>query len=288
MLRLPAASLIVKPSPVYDPKALATMVFELGERGVQRPFLVDTDLTVLCRHFEAGACRLLNMPEVPVCIVDVEALAKGDKLDAEVELTPEEVVLVGDLVEEAVRPLAAKQSAEGRRRGVDNRVGRPAGEPIPVDRRIVVRKVAAESLNMSTSTYSRIRDIVLAAREDPEHFGDMVDLLVRTSPTGAHDELRRRQRQLNPPAPPVEEEPAEPPAKVSTVRVVPGKGRVQVVQSTLYSLQAAAGLLDATSAENLPVDLAASWAEDLTEVVRSLGRFRTRLTDLTKEHMHGQ
>lgn len=284
MLRLPAASLIVKPSPVYDPKALAALVFEIGERGVQRPFLVDPDLVVLSRHSEAGACRLLNLPDVPVCIVDVDALAKGDKLD-DIEMAAEEVVLVGMMVEEALKPLALQHSADGRRRGIDARVGRAATEPIDKEERIVVRKQAAASLNLSTTTYSRIRDIVVAAREDPEHYGDMIELLDRTSPAGAHAELRRRQKMLMPPA---EESVPERQAKGSTVRITAGKGTVQVVQNTLYSLQAAAGLLDATSVENLPVDLAASWADDLNDVIRALGRFRGRLTELTKEHRNGQ
>jgi hypothetical protein len=281
MLRLPAASLIVKPSPVYDPKALAAMVYAIGEHGVERPFLVDPELAVLSRHEEAGACRLLNLPEVPVCIVDVDALAKGDKLDA--ELNSEEIVLVGTMVEAVLQPIALQHRTEGQRKGHASRAGQ-AIETMERAEKVVVRKQAAASLGLSTTTYARIRDVVLASREDPEHFGDMVELLERTSPAAAHAELRRRQKQLKPPVEPTPERQA----KGSTVRITAGKGPVQVIQSTLYSLQAAAGLLDATTAENLPVDLASSWADDLNDVVRSLGRFRSRLTELTKEHRNGQ
>lgn len=277
MLRhVPASSLIVKPAPVFDGKELAKLVYDIAENGVRRPFLVDADLRVLGRDLEAGACRLLDLREVPVRIVDVEALANGAKIEA--ELSPTESIAIGRLVEDHVRPLAAAQSAAGRLKGVASRSGKAVDHVVDGDR-VIVREVAGAALGMSGTTYSRLRDLVVAAEEDPKNFGDMPGLLESMSIAGAHAVLRRRQRELNPPAEPAPERKA----KNSTVKIMPGRGPAQMVQNTLYSLMAAANLLDTLEATGLPPGQVESWADDLGDVCRSLTRFRNRLIDVTKE-----
>ena len=253
------------------------MVYDIAESGVARPFLVDADLRVLGRELEAGACRLLDLAQVPVLVVDVEALSKGAKV--EVEVSPTEAVAIGKLIEEHVRPLAAAQSAAGRLKGVRSRTGQ-AVEHVPDGGHIIVREVVAAALGMSGTTYSRLRDLIVAAEEDPKNFGDVPKLLDTMSIAGAHAVLRRRQRELRPPA---AEPVPERKAKNSTVKIMAGRGPAQMVQSTLYSLTAAANLLDAMEATGLPPEQVGSWAEDLGDVCRSLTRFRNRLIDVTKE-----
>ena len=282
MFRLvPAASLKVTPAPVFDGHHLARLVYEIAEKGVERPFLVNRELVVLCRGQEAGACRLLDLPEVPVYVLDVEALAQGGKIEH--ELRPAEAILVGRLIEEHVRPLAAKHSAEGRAKGQVARHGHEI-ERLEENERVVVRNRASAALRMSVTTYSRARDIVVAAEEDPEHYGDLPALMDTTTIAGTHRELRRRQKELNPPV----ELPPERKARGSLVKVTPGKGPIQMVQNTMYSLLAAADLLENLQPGELPEDMAESWIDDLAEVTRSLGRFRGRLIDLTKEQRNGQ
>jgi hypothetical protein len=276
MLRhVPAASLIVKPAPVFDGKQLAKLVYDIAERGVERPFLVDADMNVLGRELEAGACRLLDLARVPVLVVDVEALSKGAKVEG--DLSPTEAIAIGRLIEEHVRPIAAAQAAAGRLKGVASRAGREVDYVVDGDR-VIVREVAAAALNMSGTTYSRLRDMVVAAEEDPEHFGDVLKLLDAMSISGAHAVLRRRQRELNPPEPVPERK-----AKNSTVKIMAGRGPAQMVQNTLYSLMAAANLLDTLEATGLPPESIESWADDLGDVCRSLTKFRNRLMDVTKE-----
>lgn len=277
MLRhVPAASLSVKPAPVFDGKQLAKLVYDIAERGVERPFLVDADLHVLGRELEAGACRLLDLAKVPVLVVDVEALAKGARIEGEV--SPTEAIAIGRLIEEHVRPIAAAQSAAGRLKGLASRSGQVV-EHVADGDRVIVREVAAAALNMSGTTYSRLRDLVVAAEEDPKNFGDVPQLLESMSIAGAHAVLRRRQRELNPPTEPAPERKA----KNSNVKIMAGRGPAQMVQNTLYSLMAAANLLDTLEATGLPPGQVESWADDLGDVCKSLTRFRHRLIDVTKE-----
>jgi hypothetical protein len=261
----------VDPWPELDGKDLARLVVRIATRGLERPFLVDRDLVLLHRQPEAAACLMLNYQSVPVRIVDVDQLIYGDD-SVDRDFTPAEAVTVGILVEEHMRPLAERNREEGRRRATEDKLSD--------DQKVRVKHLAASAVGMSSTSYCRLRDIFAAAEADPVHYADLPTLIETTTMSGAHAELRRRKHQLDPKPEPV---------RRSRAGVLKGstKGPIQVLQNTMYSLTAAANLLDEIGPVELPPELAGQWLDDLGAVTRSLSRFRARLNEPAKESLDG-
>ncbi len=269
---------------VLDVTEFADLVLAIAGRGFERPLLVTTDLTVLHRQEEAAAARMLNLPSVPVEIIDLdELLSVGPN---GVSFLPTEAVVVGLKLEEILKPTAEQRKAAGRARGGSARQGIPNEPPMAPEDRLTVRAVVAASLGMSTTSYTRARDIVLAGESEPERYGDLISQLEKTNNiAGTHDELRLRQRS-NKAEVEVEERPRRK-AVGSLFKIMPGREAAAVIQNTLYSLLAAADTFDHLDVSSVSPELAKSWAEDLKVVNRSLTKFRSRLYDRGKESVDG-
>lgn len=278
-VELPARSLVMPPSwRATDVKDFAERVLSIAGSGIGRPFLVTTDLVVLHRHEDAAACRMLNLPAVPVEILDMdEMLASGSS----VTFLPSEAVAVGRLLEESLRPLAEVRQREGRARGAAHRSVPPEERPTSVASRASVRELTAAALGMSSSSYARVRDVVLAAEAEPERFGDLVVELDRSNNvSGTHAELRRRQNPVE-----TEDEVLAPPKKAigSLFKISQGRDPAVVIQNTVYALLAAAETFDQLDVSPISSEIALDWVADLRTVAKSLSKFRSRLADIAKE-----
>ncbi len=59
-------------------------------------------------------------------------------------------------------------------------------------------RAAAAAVGMSPATYSRAKQVVQAAEQDPEHFGDLPEQMDETgNVSGAHREMKRRRAELD-------------------------------------------------------------------------------------------
>lgn len=290
---VPANSLLMPEAwRATDVRDFAELVLEIAAaRGVGRPILVTPDLLVLNRHEEAAACRMLNLRSVQVDVVDLEGILADGAGDH--GFLPSEIIAVGRKLEEILKPAADERRAQGRARGGAIRTGKPIDSyPPPVGRRSSVREVVALLFGISVTTYSRAREVVLAAEEDPAQFGEFVKEMDKTENiSGTCDEVRRRLKPIAEAQAQAEQaQEAAPRRKAagSLFKVMPGRGAMTVVQNTLYALLAAAETFDTLDLSLVTPDLAADWADDLKTVSRSLTKFRSRLTDLAKESVNGQ
>jgi N6-adenosine-specific RNA methylase IME4 len=148
----------------------------INEIGLLHPIVVRPDGTLIAGERRLAACRLLGWQEVPVTVIDLENVVKGERDEnmARKDFTPSEAVAIWQAME-ASRPGPKDSSVIN-----DNGTRR-------IDR-------ASEATGMGTATLSRAKQVVEAAEREPERFGDLLEQMDSTGNVSrAYKELKREQ-----------------------------------------------------------------------------------------------
>jgi len=146
------------------------------------PVVITRDNTLIAGERRLAACKLLGWTHVPVNVVDLDQIVRGEFAENahRKDFTPSELVAIGEEIECLERE-RAKQRQGTRTDIVANchevKFGR-------------TRERTAAQLGVSGRTYEKAKAVVDAAEAEPERFGSLVEEMDRLGKvTGAHRKL---------------------------------------------------------------------------------------------------
>jgi N6-adenosine-specific RNA methylase IME4 len=167
----------------------------IDEIGLLHPVVVRPDGTLVAGERRIKACLLLGWQDIPVTVVDLDAIIRGecDENQKRKDWTPTEAVAIAKELE----PLEREAARE--RQGARN-------DKLPVDftggSGAAMDKVA-DAVGLSRPTLTKAQEVIEAAEENPELFGDLPDMMDETSIERAYKEKRKRERRQEMEARPV-------------------------------------------------------------------------------------
>jgi hypothetical protein len=144
----------------------------IADVGLLNPITVRPDGTLVAGERRLRAIKLLGWTKVPVHIVDIDEVVRGEfaeNVDRK-DFTPSELVAIGEASECAERKAAkARQREAGRTKASGN-------VPEAGDTRDKIGK----RLGISGRTYERAKAVVDAAEAEPEKYGKLLEDMDRT------------------------------------------------------------------------------------------------------------
>ena len=185
---------------------LDALVASMDEIGLLHPVVVHPDGTLIAGQRRLRAAERLGWSDVPVTVVDVDEIVRGEVAENthRKDLTPSELVAVAQEVERREREEARQRKAHGGRAG-----------KLPERQIGDTRDRVAAQLGISGKTYERAKSVVDAAEAEPEKYSPLVADMDRT---GRVDGVYRRLKIARQ----AEQIRAEPPP-------LPGKGPYRVI-----------------------------------------------------------
>lgn len=179
---------------------LKSLADSIARHGLLHPIVVMKDGTLVAGARRIEAARLLGWDEVAGTVVDVDDLlsAERDENQERKDFTPTEAVAIGRLIEEKhkakIAAVASAVVAKASRLGVAARQGTASVKDAPGQSLALGKAdvVAGKAVGLSESTYFRAKQIVNAAEEDPERFGDLPAKMDATKVAAVHRELLAR------------------------------------------------------------------------------------------------
>lgn len=168
----------------------------IDEIGLLHPVVVRPDGMLVAGERRIKACLLLGWQDIPVTVIDLDAIVRGecDENQRRKDWTPTEAVAIAKALEPMERE-AAKERYEATRPGVDVKF-------TPTERGAAMDKVA-DAVGMSRPTLTKAQEVIEAAEENPEVYGDLPDKMDQTSIDRAYKEKRKRERRQEMEARPV-------------------------------------------------------------------------------------
>jgi ParB/RepB/Spo0J family partition protein len=169
-----------------DIPALAASIASIG---LLHPVVITPNGELIAGARRIEACRRLGWSAVPVHVVDIDAIARGEFAENahRKDFAPSELVAIAATVEQRERELAQQRMTRGKISTAAER-GR-------------VRDRVAEPLGVSGRTFEKAKAVVEAAEAEPERFGHLMETLDRPHGVSkAYHGLRRardQQRVLN-------------------------------------------------------------------------------------------
>ncbi len=167
-------------------EALATSI---AATGLLHPVVVKPNGELIAGERRIAAYHLLERDEIPVHIIDLEnmLLAERDENVQRMDFTPSEAVAIAAELEPIERAAAAER--QGTRTDLEHGVNFTPCEAGKA------RDKVAEAVGMSHPTLAKATAVVLAAEENPEKFGDLVEKMDKSGKVdAAAKELKKRKR----------------------------------------------------------------------------------------------
>ena len=166
----------------------------IDEIGLLHPVVVRPDGTLVAGERRIKACLLLGWQDIPVTVVDLDAIIRGecDENQKRKDWTPTEAVAIAKELEPLEREAAKQRMLAGTQSEpcVDFTQGRSMD-------------IVAKAVGLSRPTLTKAQQIVEAAEENPALFGDLPDKMDETSIERAYKEKRKRERRKDMEARPV-------------------------------------------------------------------------------------
>ena len=161
---------------------LGTLMQSMATIGLLHPIVVTPDHTLIAGARRLLAAKQLGWTAIPVHIVDIASLVRGEHDENAVrkDFTPTEKVAIGRPLEEEVKAAAAVRMAEGQKSG-----GKSGGRGMAKDSSVQIlhraippraRDIIASVTGMSHDTYTKAKAVVEAAEREPEAYGQLVTM----------------------------------------------------------------------------------------------------------------
>jgi N6-adenosine-specific RNA methylase IME4 len=156
-----------------DIAALAASVRELG---LLHPVVVRPDGTLIAGERRIRAAQELGWAEIPVNVVDLDAVARGEFAENAIrkDFTLSEAVAIKRALEPLERAAAKERQREGGRQG-----GKGSGN-LPEALKGNAADKAAKATGMARRTLEKAEAIVAAAEAEPEKYGKLLADMDRT------------------------------------------------------------------------------------------------------------
>lgn len=197
----------------------------IREIGLLVPVLVDADNLLIDGMRRLAAAKQLRFEKINAHVVkDIDdarkrLLAERDVNVCRKPFTPSEAAAIGMALEALQKPKAEERKKAGTdTSGTAGGRGRkkPSGKlpegldtqksPENSGNQQDTRDKVAEAIGMSGRTYEKAKAVTQAAKDDPEHFGDLIDQMDESGKVSpAYKELQRRQSESAPDTEPSDE-----------------------------------------------------------------------------------
>jgi N6-adenosine-specific RNA methylase IME4 len=140
----------------------------ISEIGLLHPVVVKPDGALIAGERRLAACESLGWTKVPVHLVDIDAIVRGELAENTYrkDFTPSEMVAIAGTVEKRERELAKQRMTLGK-------------VSLGSERGKVADKIAAP-LGVSGKTLERARVVVEAARTEPDKYGELLEKMDAT------------------------------------------------------------------------------------------------------------
>lgn len=285
------------------------LVQSIADLGLLHPIVITKDRRLIAGHRRLEACARLGWEAIPATVAEhltdaVDLLrAERDENTCRKDMTMSELLELGRAIEALERPKAAKRKAATQLAG-----RAPDGSPIgPVPayhaeaEPVRVRDAAADATGMSTATYSRMKQIQIAATNPDLPDADRIraqDAMAIIDRIVSGEEIRLpdggrpltitrvyenwRGRPLNQRQ--EEDERIEDPIQLHRRRP-PTRRQAEAITSGISGLRGLCHGFESVTEIDPSTDTeeVARWERDLSEVLRVLRSFHHKL----KEHVHG-
>jgi ParB-like chromosome segregation protein Spo0J len=160
----------------------------IDQVGLLHPILARSDGVLIAGARRLAAFKLLGLPEIPVCYVNLDEILIGESAEniCRKKLSPSEIVAIGRALQELERENARQRQIE-----LGKSHGTPSGK-FPEGSKGQSRDKVAAALGLSGKSYQKAVQIVEAAEEEPERFGHLVEEMDRVGKIdNAYRKLRR-------------------------------------------------------------------------------------------------
>ena len=163
-----------------DLDGLAASITELG---LLQPIVIKPNDELVAGERRLEACKLAGLIEVPVHVIDIDAIVRGELAENvyRKDFTPSEMVAIAATVETRERELARQRMSDGAK-GVET-FHTLTGK---------TRDKIAAPLGVSGRTLEKARAVVQAAEREPDRFGHLVEEMDRTGKVNAAHRVLRR------------------------------------------------------------------------------------------------
>jgi N6-adenosine-specific RNA methylase IME4 len=150
---------------------ISALADSMAELGLLQPIVVRPDGTLIAGERRLHAAQRLGWTEIPVHVVDLDAIVRGEFAEnaCRKDFAPSELVAIGAEVERIERERAKERKAH------DGRPGK-----LPERQTGDARDKIAAQLGISGRTYEKAKTVVEAAEAEPERFGKLVEDMDRT------------------------------------------------------------------------------------------------------------
>ncbi len=180
---------------------IARLARSIEENGLIHPIRITTYNVLVAGHRRVAAYSFLGRPTIPAHVADVASLRRAEVAEnvERVKFTPREMYRGYLKIKDEIANALAIRQAEGQDRG---RVAQ--GKDVPAPDRVeddglidptvpaeLVKQVAVR-LDVSHGSLNKIIAVEQAAVEDPEAFGDILELMAEDNVSKAHNELKKR------------------------------------------------------------------------------------------------
>jgi ParB-like chromosome segregation protein Spo0J len=186
---LPIDSIIVGERHRRDLGDIDGLAASIAELGLLQPIVVRSDGTLIAGARRLCAAQQLGWTEIPVNVVDLAAVRRGELAENRhrKDFTPSELVAIGAELEHEERELAKEREREGGRCKGSGKLPDP-------DKGSTRDKVAAH-LRISGRTYEKAKAVVEAATAEPAKYSYLVEAMDRTGRVdSAYRQLKSRQQ----------------------------------------------------------------------------------------------
>jgi ParB-like chromosome segregation protein Spo0J len=153
-----------------------------GPEGLMHPVVINQNNELVAGERRIAACRSLGWTEVPVRIIDLDQIVRGEFAENahRKEFLPSEIAAIMREIEPLERLAARERMIAGKPSG-----NFPGGQ---------TRDKVAAFAGISGRTLDKIKAVTEAAEKDPARFGRLVEEMDRTGKVDRyHSELRRAQ-----------------------------------------------------------------------------------------------
>jgi N6-adenosine-specific RNA methylase IME4 len=149
---------------------IAGLAVSIRDIGLLHPIVVRRDGRLIAGERRLAAAALLGLAEVPINVVDIDSVVRGEFAENQFRknFTPSELVAIGQEVERIERDQAKTRKAHE---------GRPG--KLPERQTGDARDKIAAQLGVSGRTYEKAKAVVAAAEAEPERYGHLVEELDR-------------------------------------------------------------------------------------------------------------
>ena len=164
----------------------------IDEVGLLHPVVITADGRLIAGQRRLEACKSLGWSKVPVTIVDLRDIIRGeaDENSVRKDLTPSEAVAIAMVFESEVRKEASQQQTVQ----AGEKSEPPTGGKLPPAAAEKTRDKLARLVGMSGRTLEKATQVVNAARQDPKKYSHLVKQMdAKGKVDGAFRELRRLQ-----------------------------------------------------------------------------------------------